>query len=76
MGKLYAHGSSKNVTSQLKQEGDVASLRLHNSFFVQGIRIGWPFSTILTPQRQMAIHIVKALQKELHVASLVFAKGS
>lgn len=52
---------------QLKMEGDIPRLRLHNSFFVQGIRIGWPFPKIMIPQRQMAIHIIKALQKKLHV---------
>ncbi len=55
------------VASNLKMEGDISELRLHNSFFVEGIRIGWPFSTILTPQRQMAIHIIKALKRKSHV---------
>lgn len=60
-------GETEPLAGNLKMEGDVAQLRLHNSFFVEGIRIGWPFSTILTPQRQMAIHIVKALKRKLHV---------
>lgn len=63
----YFQGAPTPVTQNLKMEGDVGELRLHNSFFVEGIRIGWPFSTILTPQRQMAIHIVKALKRKLHV---------
>ena len=52
--------------SKLAMEGDISQLRLHNSFFVEGVKIGWPFSTILQPQRQMAIHIVKALKRSLH----------
>jgi hypothetical protein len=62
-----SQGTPTPVAQNLKMEGDVQELRLHNSFFVEGIRIGWPFSTILTPQRQMAIHIVKALKRKLHV---------
>ena len=52
--------------SKLAMEGDISQLRLHNSFFVEGVKIGWPFSTILQPQRLMAVHIVKALKRSLH----------
>ena len=29
-----------------KMEGDIPTLSLHNSFFVQGIKIGWPFPEV------------------------------
>ena len=58
--------TSQSSSSKLKMEGDIGQLRLHNAFFVEGVKIGWPFSTILQPQRQIAIHIVKALKRSLH----------
>ena len=48
-------------------EGDIAQLGLHSSFFVEGVKIGWPFPAIMLPQRQMAIHIIKGLKRKLHV---------
>ena len=36
-----------------KMEGDVASLGMHPSFFVEGVRIGWPYPLVMTPQRQV-----------------------
>jgi hypothetical protein len=48
-------------------EGDIPQLGLHSSFFVEGIKIGWPFPAIMLPQRQMAIHIIKGLKRKLHV---------
>jgi len=50
-----------------KVEGDIPSLRLYNTFFVEGIKIGWPFPAVMKPQRQMAIHLVKALKNRRHV---------
>ncbi|KAL9186838.1 hypothetical protein ACHAXT_010558 [Thalassiosira profunda] len=50
-----------------KMEGDIPTLSLHNSFFVQGIKIGWPFPEVMKPQRQMAIHLIKALKASKHV---------
>ncbi|KAL7551056.1 hypothetical protein ACHAWF_014257 [Thalassiosira exigua] len=50
-----------------KPEGDVPSLSLHRSFYVSGVKIGWPYPEILKPQRQMAIHLIKALQNRRHV---------
>jgi len=47
--------------------GDIPQLSLHSSFFVEGIKIGWPFPAIMLPQRQMAMHIVKGLKRSLHV---------
>ena len=32
------------------------------TFFVEGVKIGWPFPSVMLPQRQMAIHSIKALQ--------------
>ena len=58
--------SSDPPISKLAMEGDISQLRLQNSFFVEGVKIGWPFSTILQPQRLMAVHIVKALKRSLH----------
>ena len=50
-----------------KMEGDIPQLGLSPSFFVEGVRIGWPYPSILTPQRQMAIHLIKALKNSRHV---------
>lgn len=50
-----------------KMEGDIPTLSLYNSFFVEGIKIGWPYPEIMKPQRQMAIHIIKALKNRRHV---------
>ena len=50
-----------------QMEGDIPQLGLHPSFFVEGVRIGWPYPSILKPQRQMAIHLIKALKNSRHV---------
>lgn len=50
-----------------KMEGDVPQLNLHNSFFVEGVRIGWPYPAIMPPQRLMAIHLTKAFKNKRHV---------
>ena len=50
-----------------KMEGDVPQLNLHKSFFVEGVRIGWPYPMIMPPQRQMAIHLTKAFKNKRHV---------
>lgn len=63
----YENLKPSPMAAELKMEGDISNLCLHNSFFVEGIRIGWPFSSILTPQRQMAIHIIKGLKQKRHV---------
>ena len=47
--------------------GDLPALSLHPAFWVKGVRIGWPFPEILRPQRQMAVHLVKALRERRHV---------
>jgi hypothetical protein len=58
---------AKDAIEGLKMEGDIGQLRLLNNFFVEGIKIGWPFPVILQPQRMMAIHIIRALKRKLHV---------
>jgi hypothetical protein len=65
-------GESKAITIEnkplhQKMEGDIPNLTLHNSFFVSGVKIGWPFPQIMKPQRQMAIHLIKALKQRKHV---------
>ena len=50
-----------------KMEGDISQLALQNNFFVGGVRVGWPYPKILSPQRQMAIHLIKALKDKKHV---------
>jgi len=50
-----------------KMEGDIPQLNRQNSFFVEGIKIGWPFTTIMPPQRQMALHLIKAFKASKHV---------
>ncbi|KAK1746284.1 DNA repair helicase RAD3 [Skeletonema marinoi] len=47
-------------------EGDIPTLSLTN-FFVMGIKIGWPYPTVMSPQRQMAFHLIKALNSSKHV---------
>ncbi|KAL3908406.1 MAG: hypothetical protein SGILL_008494, partial [Bacillariaceae sp.] len=55
------------VTSIIcNMEGDIPQLIL-NTFFMEGVKIGWPFATVLPPQRQMAMHIIKALKRKMHV---------
>lgn len=50
-----------------KMEGDIPQLNLSTSFIVEGVKIGWPFPMIMPPQRQMAVHLVKALKNRRHV---------
>ena len=50
-----------------KMQGDIPQLNLHKSFFVGGIRIGWPYPLIMPPQRQMVIHLTKAFKTSRHV---------
>lgn len=59
--------SREHRFSDLKMDGDIGELKLQSSFFVEGVKIGWPFPEILPPQRQMAIHIIRALKRKLHV---------
>jgi hypothetical protein len=50
-----------------RMQGDVPSLVLHNKFFCQGVRVGWPYPAILPPQRQMVNHVIMGLKRSLHV---------
>ncbi len=58
--------SSTTTTTRYKMEGDIPTLSLTN-FFVMGIKIGWPYPTVMSPQRQMAFHLIKALNSSQHV---------
>ena len=49
-------------------EGDIPHLNLQPSFYVEGVRIGWPYLKINVPQRQMALHLIKAFKSSKHVA--------
>ena len=59
--------SLSTAQSRRKMEGDIPQLGLHGSFFVEGIKIGWPYPMVMQPQRQMAIHLIKALKNRRHV---------
>lgn len=54
-------------TSVPPMDGDLARVSLHKSFYVQGVKIGWPFPVVMPPQRQMALHLISALKNERHV---------
>ncbi len=60
-------GKSNRIAQRNPMEGDIPQLGLHSAFFVEGIKIGWPFPAIMLPQRQMAMHIIKGLKRRLHV---------
>ena len=55
------------VAAHQKMEGDIPTLSLYNSFFVNGVKIGWPYPQVMKPQRLMAIHLIKALKDKKHV---------
>ena len=49
-----SYGRSLSSTqSRRKMEGDIPQLGLHGSFFVEGIKIGWPYPMVMQPQRQV-----------------------
>ncbi len=50
-----------------KMQGDIPQLNLQQSFFVEGVRIGWPYPMVMPPQRQMAMHLIKAFKNRRHV---------
>merc|ERR1712150_219582 len=50
-----------------KMEGDIPQLNLHPFFIIEGVHIGWPYQHILLPQRQMALHLIKAFKAARHV---------
>lgn len=56
----------KNQLEIDKMSGDIPQLNLHNSFFVEGVKIGWPYPVIMPPQRQMALHLTKAFKNSRH----------
>lgn len=46
-----------SIKGEQKMEGDVVSLGLHNSFFVEGVKIGWPYPIVMMPQRQVSFSL-------------------
>jgi hypothetical protein len=46
-----------SIKGEQKMEGDVVSLGLHNSFFVEGVKIGWPYPIVMMPQRQVSFFV-------------------
>ena len=66
-GKKKKGGKSNKAQQRNAMEGDIRQLGLHSAFFVEGIKIGWPFPAIMLPQRQMAMHIIKGLKRKMHV---------
>lgn len=64
---IAATSTSSGTSSIEPMEGDLDKLSLHSSFFVSGVRIGWPFPVVMKPQRQMAIHLIAALKASKHV---------
>ena len=64
----YRHDNTTDQNDTIhKMQGDIPQLNLHKSFFVGGIRIGWPYPLIMPPQRQMVIHLTKAFKTSRHV---------
>ena len=53
---------SKTEQGEQKMEGDVVSLGLHSSFFVEGVKIGWPYPVVMTPQRQVSFMFTVKIQ--------------
>ena len=58
-GKFEGGYSPPPTTSSLRHqrvEGDVPTLYLYNNFFVEGVRIGWPFPEVMKPQMQIGLY--------------------
>ena len=64
---LTVVASESNQQNVLNMEGDIPKLSLHDLFYVEGVKIGWPFPRILPPQRLMALHLIRALKRRNHV---------
>ena len=60
--------SSIPVLEPGNMEGDIPQLNLQSNFFVEGVHIGWPYPKIMMPQRQIALHLIKAFKSSKHVA--------
>ena len=62
---------AENLAARLRMAPPVhakaSSLVRHDAFFVEGLRIEWPFPQVMTPQRQMAMHILRGLRNRKHV---------
>jgi hypothetical protein len=64
---LDTSNDSPTKISTLKMEGDIPQLNLTDDIYIEGVRVGWPFPEIMRPQRQIAIHLIKALKARRHV---------
>jgi hypothetical protein len=51
-----------------KMEGDLPQLNRQTTFYIEGVHIGWPYPKIMLPQRQIALHLIKAFKSSKHVA--------
>ena len=54
-GKSEDGGGTTAPVRRKKIEGDIPSLSLYNTFFMEGIKIGWPFPEVMKPQRMVSI---------------------
>lgn len=64
---LDTSNDTPTKTSSPKMEGDIPQLSLYDDILIEGIRVGWPFPQIMRPQRQIALHLIKALKGRRHV---------
>ena len=53
-------------STKQKTVGDIPSLAL-NKLHIEGIQIGFPFAKIMPPQRQIMLHLIRALKSKKHV---------
>lgn len=70
---LHENTNNNNTTSQdskpivkKKTVGDIPTLALSPTF-IEGIQIGFPFPKIMKPQRQIMLHLIRALKNSKHV---------
>ena len=52
--KVLKTNEKEETIDEIKIDGDIAQLCLNNNFYLEGIKLGWPFSNIMTPQRQVS----------------------
>eukprot|EP00804_Cyclotella_cryptica_P007195 CCRYP_009729-RA/>CCRYP_009729-RA protein AED:0.21 eAED:0.21 QI:131/1/1/1/0.87/0.77/9/1400/1710 len=58
--------ADSKIVNRRKTEGDIPNLAL-TSTFIEGIKIGFPFPKIMKPQRQIMLHLIRALKNKKHV---------
>jgi hypothetical protein len=54
-------------SAKQKTAGDIPSLAISQRLYIEGIHIGFPYTKIMKPQRQIMIHLIKALKSKKHV---------